>query len=490
MKSEDLFDGVTDIRDDLVDGAKRKRKTKSVWRGAVAAVLVLAIAAGGFAILRDTSGAPEAPGSPYPGDEPTDESVELLVRVEYPDRPQYPETKNGIDYNEKDYDKWVEDNRLRRLSTDERERITNFTKTALPAFFGSSGDGNSVISPANIYLTLAMLAETTAGESQRQILDLLDLPADSLTEAAGRLWDALYNADGTYKSEASCSLWLRDDWDYSQQTVDELASNLRAYVYRGKMGSAGMDRALHDWLNGHTGGLLDDSAGGISLPEDTAIALAGTLYFSDMWGSQFDPAETTAMTFHARNGDVERDFMRKTFRELSYYWTDNFAAVSIRFESGGEMRLILPDEGVSPEELASDETALAFLTYYGEIPEGVEQKSLRVHLRLPKFDVAGEADLSGALSALGVKDIFDMGEADFSRIVPESSVPVWVSSVLHGARVKVDEEGCEAAAYTLIIAPGAAPPPDDEVEITFDRPFIFSITQNGLPLFAGIVNEP
>ena len=53
MNGKDIFDGVTDIRDDLIDGAreapkKKKRWTRKRWMGAVAAVLALAILGGIF----------------------------------------------------------------------------------------------------------------------------------------------------------------------------------------------------------------------------------------------------------------------------------------------------------------------------------------------------------------------------------------------------------------------------------------------------------
>ena len=68
MKKEDIFDGVTNIRDDLIDEAAKKRKRPAAWRGAVAAVLALAIAAGGVALWRGRPTEPnEAPGGQTPG---------------------------------------------------------------------------------------------------------------------------------------------------------------------------------------------------------------------------------------------------------------------------------------------------------------------------------------------------------------------------------------------------------------------------------------
>ena len=50
MKADDMFDGVTDIRDDLIGGAGKARKGggRKWWLGAVAAVLAVAIAVGAF----------------------------------------------------------------------------------------------------------------------------------------------------------------------------------------------------------------------------------------------------------------------------------------------------------------------------------------------------------------------------------------------------------------------------------------------------------
>ena len=69
--------------------------------------------------------------------------------------------------------------------------------------------------------------------------------------------------------------------------------------------------------------------------------------------------------------------------------------------------------------------------------------------------------------------------------------PIFLAQASHAARVVIDEEGCTAAAFTVLPAPGNAMPPDEEVDFVLDRPFLFCITgESGLPLFVGIVNYP
>ena len=75
--------------------------------------------------------------------------------------------------------------------------------------------------------------------------------------------------------------------------------------------------------------------------------------------------------------------------------------------------------------------------------------------------------------------------------MPVVKGPAWVTNAIHGARVIADEEGVEAAAYTVIMTTGGTMPPTEEVDFVLDRPFIFMIqTSEGLPLFLGTVNQP
>ena len=92
--------------------------------------------------------------------------------------------------------------------------------------------------------------------------------------------------------------------------------------------------------------------------------------------------------------------------------------------------------------------------------DGAESTYAEVHWSVPKFDVTSTLQLRDALQALGVVDAFDPNAADFTPLAePNADAPLYVSSVEHAARVKVDEQGCEAAAYTVISVEAAAAEP-------------------------------
>ena len=87
-------------------------------------------------------------------------------------------------------------------------------------------------------------------------------------------------------------------------------------------------------------------------------------------------------------------------------------------------------------------------------------------------------------------DVFDADTADFSPLT-DNAGGIFLSQAKHAARVAIDEEGIIAAAYTVMAAAGAAMPPEERVDFTLDRPFLFAVTGgSGAVLFAGIVNAP
>ena len=154
------------------------------------------------------------------------------------------------------------------------------------------------------------------------------------------------------------------------------------------------------------------------------------------------------------------------------------------------MWFILPDEGVAPEELLSDGEAMDFL-FAADRYEWENQKVLFVNKSIPKFDVSSQFDLTEGLQALGVTDVFDPALSDFTPMTTDVKDPIILAQASHAARVVIDEDGCTAAAFTVVAAGGAGMPPEDEVDFVLDRPFIFCITgESGLPLFVGIVNYP
>ena len=410
-----------------------------------------------------------------------------LAEASYPESAPYPdETKYFGAKFDTVYDAWSAERRARNSAASSVSGATDdYLRAVLPALLTAGEGENAVCSPVSVYMALSMLAEITDGDTRAQILSLLGAESiEALRKTAEKVWAANYQNDGAVTSVLADSLWLSDSLDYNSNTLARLADSYYASAFRGEMGSETFNEALQSWINEQTGGLLKESADGLSLAPETVIALASTIYFRAKWGSEFSKSATADGIFHAPDGDVTHEFMHETM-ESTYYAADNFAAVGKYLEGSGTMWFLLPDEGVTPEELLSD-GAVDFLLSR----ESTESKFMTIDFSVPKFDVSADTELSAALRSLGVTDVFAADTADFSPLM-DNADGIALSQAKHAARVAIDEEGVIAAAYTVMAAAGAAMPPDERVEFTLDRPFLFAVTgESGAVLFAGIVNTP
>jgi len=428
---------------------------------------------------------------------PAASTVQTVAQATYPEMAPYPDESKYINKLTGEFDSegfskvhdawWDDRNRQRNQPEGYADNLSDFFKTSIPAILNADTE-NPVCSPLNIYMALALLAESTGGSSQQQILSALNTgEIGALRTQAGQVWNAHYSTDSATMSVLANSLWLDEAFSYRKETVNLLSEQYYASVFQGDLGSPGMNTALQTWLNEQTGGLLEQQAQNVEMSPDTVLALASTILYQAKWASEFWEENNETGTFHAPDGDRDVTFMKKQLTYGPYFWGENFAAVPLSIEGSGQMWLILPDEGKTPADIL--DSALALDLILGKPYEFADQASIRVNLSLPKFDITADLRLEEALHRLGITEVFDPETADFSSILPEQ--PAWLDSVQHAARVTVDEEGISAAAYTVMMSAGAARPPEDEVDFILDRPFLFVITSHdNLPLFAGVVNTP
>lgn len=471
MKRKELWKALDEISDEKIaeaaDGKPKAARRRARWIGPVAAVLALALTLGLFFGR---------------GVGTTDVSACAIFEAEYPEQPGMP---GGDGYGGNQWDLWSSAQQERMAQGEGlAQELAPYFSASISQFLGGGGDENQAFSPVNIYMALALTAETADGESREQILGALGVEdVAALREQACRLWNASYKDDGMSRTILANSLWLDEDISYREDTLKTLAEEYRASSFRGQMGSEELNSLLRAWLSEQTGGLLDQEAQGMELSPETVMALASTIYFQARWGHEFMESDTREEIFHSAGGDISCDFMHSS-NMGNYFRGKNCEGVRLHFTDGGRMVFILPEEGVTPGELLER----------GEVTESLlsgqweDEAFILIRLSLPKFDISQEQDLVQGLEAMGITDVFDPKKADFSTLTGDTKA--YLSEAQHAARVAIDEEGCTAAAFTVMVGDGAGMP-EDEVELTFDRPFLFAVMSDcDLPLFVGIVNQP
>ena len=499
MKNDEILHALEHIDADLIqaaDALPKKKPTRPYWYAAVAAVLALAITLpmvlNGY---RKPADLPHITAPPNWIDETVSIGGPTLVPLSMVE-PVYPTMTpcpNYADYTDReqyqlDYAAWQRgQKRQYNQPKGYADSLTNFFQASIAQFL--QGEGNSTYSPVNVYLAMAMLAETAHGNSRWQILNLFGLDnIDQLRKQASYVWNAHYSDDKKTTLKIANSLWLDGAYAFKQATADRLAETYYASSFSGDLGTDEANQKLQAWLNQNTAGLLQEQAKKVELDPESVFALASTIYFSASWENEFDENDTADGIFHSTNGDKRVPFMYKALSQYTCYRGESFSAVSLRLSGNNSMWFILPDEGHTVAEILKSDAYLQMTMD----PNKWENKKTyyRIYLNLPKFDVTDQKDLIAGMKAMGITDVFDSGVSDFTSIT--DTTDLYVGKIDHAARVSIDETGCFGATFTVIDVPqGSAPGNSEEMNFVLDRPFLFVVSsQDNLPLFAGIVNEP
>ena len=272
--------------------------------------------------------------------------------------------------------------------------------------------------------------------------------------------------------------------DFNQDTLKNITDNYYASMFSGDTSDPAYSQELRDWINENTGNLLEEEAEEIKLKPETLMAIISTVYFNANWMDEFLDENTEDKEFFALDSKVTVPFMQEKNLEGDYLEAEKYTASSKLLKSYGKMWFILPNEGEDVQEILKDHSIY-------QVPKNNQDVTVKtVNLSLPKFDVTYDVSLIDSLKSLGFTDMFDASVSDFSPLGDFEDLAV--DEFTHAARIKVDEKGVEAAAFTVIaIAETSAPMPTDEVDFVLDRPFIFMLTnKDGLVTFVGVVNNP
>lgn len=357
--------------------------------------------------------------------------------------------------------------------------ITNLNKT----------DQNYVFSPVAVYYALVILAQTTSGETKDEILNVLSLKEDELIRTSKELHDNLNtNAIGGGTVLLNSSLWLSDRYNIDGNECNNIAINNNSAIRKVNMGSSDADRQIQRWVNANTNNFLKDSVSNIKTNAAALMELLTTIYLKGSWEEYFDKRSTKKKDFHlSKKEKIKCDFMNSS-QEGNVYFGKNFTAVKLNIVNLGTMTFVLPNEGYSPNDISNDDDLLDVLN--GKT-HNLDKKEYDINLSVPKFDINANGDILAGMSKLGINKALNMSEADFSPISDEKNL--CITSASQAARIKIDEEGIEAAAYVCMnVGFGGFPMPKqlEKYDFILDRQFMFAVTKWNTSLFVGTVTNP
>ena len=508
MTAFDLLKLIGNVDDKYVMESRKRPKRKPVWPMALAAILALAILGtgagylinlGGNTVFTDSttsqvaeeeSAAAEAPAEEAPAEEapaaeteaaPEEAPANVFEGVVGLANAAYPEAIAYDDY-EASSTRWQEN----QVTEDTAYAMNAFSyKTAAAVLSGSEESG--CYSPLSLYHALSILAGGAEGDTRDQLLSLLGMTdAETLASEVGKLYRVNYADNEVNLLRIANSLWLDSDADgvpieYDQDWVLSTAANYYADVYEAEFENPATGEALGQWIAEKTGGALHPE---LQFDPATAMAIVNTLHYKSKWVDSFNEANNTTGDFILESGEpVETEFMHRTDSMGSVVQGDGYLKSYLTMERG-KMIIVLPDE---------DEDFETFLTEdrLWQVFENANYTSAEVNWTVPKFETNASYDLTDTLQALGITDAFSEGLADFTPMT-ENDVPLFVSTVRQDTHIALNEEGVEAAAFTLIGMETAGLADEQPIiEMNLNRPFLYLITANdGSTLFIGVVRDP
>ena len=504
------MDAITELDDEILNEAagepsadalrRAKSGRKTILFKFAAAAAALAVTVGGIFMItrKPAQNTPTAAGTKTVEADPASKA-DALVQPVYPEEwTREQELNSNTGFLERPYGIRV------TAGKEAADLYRGFFADMMLLLLSDQEQESAVMSPVNIFMATAMLAEITDGAACQEILDALGVAdIEQLRDQASKIWGLCYKDDGREKTVLGNSLWLSNALSYRTGTVQRLADSYYASAFRGEMGSEKYNSLLQKWINDMTGGLLADQVKNIELGPDTALALVSTVWHETKWDSEFDPQETKPGTFHAPEGDITVDMMHSDWAGNEYFFADHYKFIN-KSTRQGNVWLFLPDEGTSVQEMMQEESFRQFLSYRfdehdyfapngdgvyleGKTARGITGAFARVNLTVPKLDISCQQDLTAAMQALGIKTAFTVGQADYTPITDQPGV--YLQEAKQGTRLVMDEEGVSAASYVEMLAGSAML--EDEIDLVFDRPFFILITgANEVPLFAGVVNVP
>lgn len=342
---------------------------------------------------------------------------------------------------------------------------------------------NLLISPFSVYCALGMLANGAEGETKAELLQALGqdmYEADELDAFAQKMVKGLKTADPAVIFKTANSIWNDKHVVLKDEFIRLNKEQYEAQAFAIDFSVPSAVSQINDWCNEHTDGKIPEIIK--EVPRDAIAYLLNAVYFKARWEKEFSKEETVNAPFYLENGQtIEVPFMNREIIS-SYSKNELFSSIALDYSTGTySMRLILPEENVSLEQVVET------ISQPGYLSESLEWNPSEVKVSIPRFEIKADYELINTLRLLGIETAFNSVTAEFGALTDQD---FFVSKVKHSTCLKVDEEGSEGAAVTLI--GGATSPMYEKAVFEADKPFLFMISENetGAILFAGKVGKP
>ena len=381
----------------------------------------------------------------------------------------------------------------KQFATDNNRFTLNFLKTVNEA----DRRGKSFIySPLSITYVLGMVNDAATGETERELEQTLGFHEggiQAVNDYCKNLIDNLPKVDEKVTLDIANALFVNKNkatlkTQFQQDMLTYYDAKAEALDFKSP---ATLDH-INNWCKEKTNGMIPSILDEVK--PDVVTYLLNAIYFKADWASKFDTKNTKTESFTTNKGKTQLPMMHQNVL-ISYLKNSTYSAVIIPYGSGlWNMTVLLPEEGKTTDDVINEVANSYILNNPGWCDAGGNTfQGYEVDLKLPRFETASDTDDAGGLIPLmkkmGIRLAFDTDFAEIPNMCEKGSV--YISMMRQKAKVKVNEEGSEAAAvtiaganFTTAVTPTASYP---KAVFHANRPFVYVIREasSGVILFVG-----
>ena len=365
-----------------------------------------------------------------------------------------------------------------QLTAEEKALVESSVDFSFRFFKKTRGDISQVVSPLSVTYALGMLNNGAAGVTRQEICQTLgfgDTGADGINAFCRKMLTELPALDEQTKVMLSNAIFLNQPRYFLPEFLEIAHTYYDAETQTRNFADGKTMNVINQWASDHTMGMIKEVFDESTFNPDFASYLLNAVYFKGTWMMKFDKEETKDEVFNGRE-TVPMMHMRNY---LPYAETDDYQALMLPYGIGSYcMTVLLPREDRSIENVLASFNAgiwLGKLQWMWDVEE--------IDVKLPRMDITTNLDLIETMSALGMPSAFDPLKADIPGCY---NIPQCISLMSQTAKIKMDEEGTEAAAVTVIGTTDGIFIPKF-YEFHADRPFLYIISElsTGAILFIG-----
>ena len=355
------------------------------------------------------------------------------------------------------------------LTDEERKLVQSNNDFAFNLMRQARTEDSQILSPLSITYALGMLNNGAAGKTREEINNVLGFGvagADGINSFCRKLLTEAPKLDEETTAEIANTIYVNNHWDY--QLKEPFIEKAQQYYDATPEARDFYDDAtcdvINQWASDHTHGMINKvlSKEEFVLCKDYVSFLLNALYFKGKWASPFNKEYTREESF---NGGTKMPMM---YQGGYYMYTENdlYQAIKLPYGNGAyQMTVYLPRQGKNVSDVLDKLDGKSWQFY---------TNSRRVALKLPRIETDTEVNLTPIMMALGMPTAFDPDDAEFPDFC---NYPTYIGLMKQLAKIKLDEEGTEAAAVTVVVvAPGSASQ-EQTAEFFATRPFLYIISE-------------